>query len=96
MNIEVKGVHFDVGESTRNYLDKKLDKLDHAREDLVDLLFTLTKETRGYTLESHVHFRWGAKGHITVKTFDLNEGIDKLIDKLVNKVNKERKKVKEH
>ncbi|MBA7714470.1 Ribosome hibernation promoting factor [subsurface metagenome] len=96
MNIEVKAVHFEVSEQIRTYIDKKLPRLYFAREHLVDLLFTLTQERRGFRIEVNINFRWGTSNHVRVDSFDIFEGIDKLFDKMECKINKEKKKIQDH
>ncbi|GAB1455726.1 hypothetical protein MASR2M48_10330 [Spirochaetota bacterium] len=44
MNIDVRSVHFDLGETNRSYLDKKLERIAYAKDLIVDLLFSFTKE----------------------------------------------------
>ncbi|RKX80249.1 MAG: ribosome-associated translation inhibitor RaiA [Spirochaetes bacterium] len=95
-NIEIKGVHFNVSDDAKEYIHKKLHRIDYASDLIVDLLFTLTKEKKGYTLVANINFRWGYSTHIEVKNFDLFEGIDKLMDKLELKVTKEKEKIQEH
>ena len=96
MNFEVKGVHFDVKDETKEFISKKIERIDYAREMIVDLLFTLTKERRDYKCEANINFRWGLSAHIRVRAFELHEGLDKLIDKIDLKVKKEKSKVQEH
>jgi putative sigma-54 modulation protein len=97
MNTDVKAVHFDVTDGTRDYLERKLSKLDFAKDLIVDLLFTLTKEKNNfYKVESNINFRWGYSTHISTDTFDLIEGIDKLFDKIEMKVLKEKEKIQKH
>ncbi len=97
MNIDIKGVHFEITEKTKDFIDKKLQKIEHAKDLLVDLLFTLTKQTKGgYSIEATMNFRWGYSTHISVDSFDLYEGIDKLFDKMVQKINKEKEKIQGH
>lgn len=97
MNLDIKGVHMDITDETREFITTKIQKLAFADEKIIDLGFTLTKEkTRSYELEAKIHFRWGENDVIKVTTFDLNEGLDSLIHKLDMKVKKEVAKMKEH
>jgi putative sigma-54 modulation protein len=96
MNSDVKCVHFDMTQRTRDYLDKKLNRLQYAGDLIVDLLFTFTQETKSYRMEANVHFRWGTTAHIRVDSFSVRKGIDQLVDKLDLKVNKEKEKIQEH
>lgn len=94
MNIDVKAVHFALREGTREYLDKKLARIPNAENMIVDLLFTFTKE-KDFSVEATVNFRWGVSVHVAERDFDLNAGIDKLMDKLEAKIIKEKEKVQE-
>ncbi len=95
MNVDVKAVHFDLQPETREFIDKKLEKINFATDLLVDLLFTLTKE-KDYKNEVTMNFRWGVSSHIKVSSYDLHEGLDKLMDKIDKKVRKEKDKIKDH
>ena len=94
MNTEVKAVHFSLSEETKEYIEKKMDRIHNAESMIVDLLFTLTKE-KEFSAEVKVNLRWGLAIHLKETDFDLNPAIDKLIDKLDAKIAKEKDKVKE-
>ena len=94
MNIEIKAVHFTLGNETREYLDKKIARIRNAESMIVDLLFTLTKE-KEFSAEALVNFRWGVSIHQKERDFELNPAIDKLMDKLNANIKKEKEKVKE-
>ena len=97
MNVEVKGVHFDIPPQLRAYIDKKLTRLKHAQEHIVDLRVTITEAAKGpSSFEGHAHFRWGAIAHVSVQAFANQEGIDLLFDKLEPKVDKEKQRITEH
>ncbi len=96
MNIDLKGVHMDINQRIRDYLNKKLKRLSYAEDLIVDLLFTLTQETRGYSAEVTINFQFGTSAHIKVETFNIIKGIDLLFDKMDVKINKEKDKVQEH
>ena len=94
MNIDIKSVHFTLRDDTREYLDKKIARLHNLENMIVDLLVTLTKEKK-FSAESKVNFRWGVSIHIKEQDFELNTAIDKMMDKLEQKITKEKEKVKE-
>jgi putative sigma-54 modulation protein len=96
MDLEIKGVHLDVKDETREFIEAKLEKLDFAKQFIVDLHFTLTKENPQYNAEVKLHLKWGHNSVIKVDAFDLHEAINTLIDKLDHKVRKEHDKVTEH
>ena len=94
MNTEIKAVHFSLRDETKEYLEKKIERIHNAENMLVDLLFTLTKE-KDFSAEVLVNFRWGVSIHLKEIDFDLDAAIDKLMDKLDAKIAKEKEKVKE-
>ena len=96
MNLEVKGVHFDVDEQTKDMIDKKLKRIGFAEDYIIDQIFTLTRIKNGYTCESNTNFKWGLSAHIRVDAIRLREGLDILFDKLELKISKEKDKVQDH
>lgn len=95
MNVEIKGVHHDVDEETKELINKKLRRLEHVSELIVDLIITITLEKQRYKIEATINFRWGNSSHIRVAGFDLFKGIDLLFDKLDNKIHKEKGRIQE-
>jgi putative sigma-54 modulation protein len=94
MNLEVKAVHFTLGEDAKAYLDRKITRIHNAENIIIDLLFTLTKD-KDFSAEATVNFRWGVSVHVKENDFDLMAAIDKLIDKLDSKIVKEKEKAAE-
>jgi putative sigma-54 modulation protein len=94
MTIDVRSVHFDLSETSRAYLDSKLERIGYAKDMIVDIIFIFTKD-KDFKLEVTVNFRWGLQAHVEERDFDINAGIDKLIDKLEQKISKEKEKVQE-
>ena len=99
MTVEVKGTHgYTPGESTKEYIDKKLKRLDHLKENVADLHLTLDKQNNSgeFKAESNIHFRWGTMAHIKVIDRDLFKALDLLFDKIETKVTKEKGKIQDH
>lgn len=96
MTTELKGVHLEINQRTRDYVDKKLPRLAFAEDLVTDLLLSFGQEKSLYLLDATVNFRWGTSTHIHVENFKLTEGIDALFDKLEPKIEKEKNKVKDH
>jgi putative sigma-54 modulation protein len=94
MNIDVKALHFELTENTKEYLHKKLERIAYAKDMIVDLLFVFNKE-KVFKLECTLNFRWGVSTHLTETSFELNEAIDKLVDKVEHKITKEKEKVQQ-
>ena len=96
MNIDIKGVHVEITDQMREYIDKKLPRLDFVSEHIIDLLVILSQEGSQYSFEATINFRWGNSNHMRMKSFDVFEGIDKLFDKLELKALKEKNKIQDH
>jgi len=96
VNIDIKGIHLEVTEAIRQYINTKMPRLDFARDLIVDLLLNLTKEKSLFKIDATINFRWGSSIHMGVESFNLNSGIDDLFDRLEAKVEKEKSKIKEH
>jgi putative sigma-54 modulation protein len=94
MNIDIKAVHFTLRDDVKEYVEKKIDRIHNAENMIVDLRVTLTKD-KDFVAEATLNFRWGVSVHIKEHDFELNPAIDKLMDKLEQKVVKEKEKVKE-
>ncbi|MEM5947277.1 ribosome-associated translation inhibitor RaiA [Spirochaetia bacterium 38H-sp] len=96
MKTDIKSVHFDIKEPTKEFLDKKLSKINYAEKIVEDLHITLTKEKSSYTAEVNVHTHWKELFHIKEDGKDLIEAIEKLFDKLDYKLSKEKQKIQNH
>jgi putative sigma-54 modulation protein len=96
MTTDIRGVHLEISQRTRDYIDKKLPRLAFAEDLVTDLLLAVSREKNLYKVEATVNFRWGTSTHIHVEGFELTEGIDALFDKLEPKIEKEKNKVKDH
>jgi putative sigma-54 modulation protein len=96
MRLEIKGVHYDVTDVTREFLEEKLTKLDFATEQIIDLLITLTKGKKDWSAEVNVNFRFGVSAHISETDFNLHEAIVKMVDRLEHKIRKEKDKIQDH
>ena len=94
MNTEIKAVHFSLRDETREYIEKKIERIPNAENMIVDLLFTLTRG-KDFSAEAKVNFKWGVTIHLKENDFELEPAINKLMDKLDTKISKEKEKVKE-
>jgi len=94
MNTEIKALHFTLHDDAKEHLNKKIERIHNAEGMIVDLLITLKKE-KDFEAEAHVNFRWHSSIYVQEKDFDLIAAIDKMMDKLEQKITKEKEKVKE-
>jgi len=96
MDIEIKGVHYDVSDTTKDFINKKLKRIGYAKDLVTNLLFTIKKEKKSYKVESNLKFRWGQHAHLGTECIELYKGIEILVDKLEQKVTKEKARIQEH
>ncbi len=96
MNFELSGIHVDIDDNIRSYFSKKLHRLEFASGYIIDLIFKIRKEKKGYTIESTFNLKWGNSGFVSVDCFDILEGVDKLFDKIELKIKKEKTKIQDH
>lgn len=96
MHVDFKGVHLEITDGMKEYIDKKMHKLEFAQDMIIDLLFTFSKEKNTVRMDTTINFRWGYQAHISSESFDMFQGIDTLFDKIVSKVTKEKEKIQHH
>jgi len=98
MNLTVRGIRYNPSDETREFLDKKLLKLQFAEDYLHDLDIVMTRETegQGFHLEAKIHFSWGTLKMVGYDCYELFEGIEMLVDKIEAVARKEKGKIKEH
>ena len=96
MNVEIKGIHVEVNQRIKDYIDTKMPRLDFGKDLLVDFLMSISREKSLFKLDTTLNFRWGAVKHVGVENFDLNKGIDDLYDKLEAVIEKEKSRIKDH
>ena len=96
MKVELKGVHYELTQKNRDFVDKKMRRLSYAEDLVVDLLLSITRDSREYKIEANINFRWGATSHIRVDNYDVTKGLDIMFDKLDSKINKEKEKIQDH
>ena len=96
MNFEIKGIHYELSEKTTEQIEKKVKKLEFASDIIVDLIFRIEREKGLYIISVNINFRWGLSHHIKVEDHDLYDGIDKIMEKIKNKVAKEKERIQDH
>jgi putative sigma-54 modulation protein len=90
MQLHVKGKNLEVDDSTRDYVERKLQKLDRRVHELTRVEIELAVEHNPRIAESQVaEATVHLKGH-TLRAReaarDMKEAIDELVDKLVRQV----------
>jgi putative sigma-54 modulation protein len=95
MNLIVRGVNYNPSKETKEFLNKKIQKLNFAEEYIHDLELVMTRLTvgQGYHVDSHLHFVWGTRKAIGVDCYELYDGILVSIDKIAKVARREKGKV---
>ena len=98
MTVDLRGTHgYSPSQEIRNYVDKKLKRLEYLKEHIADLHVTLDKQKSGeFNAEANIHFRWGTMGHMKISEWDIFKAIDQLFDKIEHKATKEKDKFQSH
>lgn len=95
MNLNIRTIKCSASEETKNFIDKKLQKLDFAKDYLLDLDLVIKRETvgQGFHIESQMHFKWGTIKQVSCDCYELYEGIETIVDKIESVTRKEKSKV---
>lgn len=96
MNVDVKAVHYNLSDNTREFINKKVEKLEYLDELIIDFALTVTKQKNDYRVDAHVHYRWNKDVHFHTEERELYKAIELLIDKVIISATKEKEKIKEH
>ena len=96
MELRIQTIHFELQEETRTYIEERVQRIKFAHKSIVHLEFMLRYEAHQYELECKIHFRWGAIDVIKLRTYELHEGLNNLLDRVQNKITKETAKIQEH
>ena len=94
MNKTVSAVGFELEQKQSDLIEKKLRRLDYAEDFIIDLILRV-KHDKQYVFDTTVNFRWGAQAHVSGEDYDFAAALNKLIDVLDNKINKEKEKVQQ-
>ncbi|MCH5283153.1 MAG: HPF/RaiA family ribosome-associated protein [Treponema sp.] len=94
MNKTVNAVGFELEQKQSDLIEKKLRRLDYAEDFIIDLILRV-KHDKQYVFDTTVNFRWGAQAHVSGEDYDFAAALNKLIDILDNKINKEKEKVQQ-
>ncbi|MBO7047594.1 MAG: HPF/RaiA family ribosome-associated protein [Spirochaetia bacterium] len=95
MNFEIRGIHYEVSDKTREQIEKKFKRLATAEDTLTFLEITVERANGMYTLKSTFAFKWGGDGYIETTNGDLYDAIDQLTEKVKTKIVKEKEKMQE-
>ncbi|MFI3256752.1 MAG: HPF/RaiA family ribosome-associated protein [Spirochaetales bacterium] len=94
MTTTISAIGFDLDQDQSDLISRKFDRLKYADDLITDFSFKV-KEDKKYVFEGTVHFRWGVTAHVSTEDYEFASGLNKLVDMLDLKINKEKDK-KQH
>lgn len=94
MNKTVNAVGFELEQKQSDMIEKKLKRLDYAEDLVIDLILRV-KHDKQYSFDTTVNFRWGAQAHVSGEDYDFAAALNKMMDVLDNKINKEKEKIQQ-
>ena len=94
MNITINAVGFNMQDEDREYLDKKFERVKYADDLITDVICNI-KEDKKYIYNCTVNFKWGATAHVSSENYDFKAGVNKMMDTLDTKINKEKENAQE-
>jgi putative sigma-54 modulation protein len=94
MTKSVSAIGFDLEQKQSEMIEKKLTRVGYAEDLIVDLIIRV-KRDKQYFFDATVNFRWGAVAHVTSDDFEFAAALNKLMDVLDVKINKEKEKIQD-
>ena len=85
MTTSINAVGFEFEQDQLDLINKKLERIKYADDLVVDLMLKV-KEDKKFIFDCTVNFRWG---------YDFAASLNKMMDILDQKINKEKEKVQE-
>lgn len=95
MQVNISGHHIEVTPALRDYVEEKLDRINHHLDDVVKMEVTLEVEKMRHLAKGHVHVK-GESLHAESEHDDMYAAIDGLADKLHSQAIKHKEKQKDH
>ena len=97
MNLTVRGINYVPSQETKDFIDKKLQKLSFADDYLHDLDIAIKRESKGigFDIDAILHFKWKTEKIVSYDCYELYEGIELIADKIQAVAKKEKEKVME-
>ncbi|MBE6345247.1 MAG: HPF/RaiA family ribosome-associated protein [Spirochaetaceae bacterium] len=94
MTTSINAVGFEFEQDQLDLINKKLERIKYADDLVVDLMLKV-KEDKKFIFDCTVNFRWGASAHVNSEGYDFAASLNKMMDILDQKINKEKEKVQE-
>ena len=91
MKVVIKGKHFDVTDAIRNYLEKRMAKIERHFDHILDVIVTFSVEKNRQIIEVTLQAN-RALIRAEEETDDMYTSIDKVVDKLERQIQKYKEK----
>ena len=91
MNLHLTGHHFEITPAIRDYVSRKLERITHHFDHVIDVNVIMSVEKLEQKIEANVHVR-GSDIHCESTDADMYAAIDGLIDKLDRTIIKHKEK----
>ena len=95
MQLNIDGHHVDVSDAMKDYVTKRMDKLERHFDHITNSHVTLTVEKLRHKAEARVHVS-GADLFAHAEHEDMYAAIDAMVDKLDRQLIKHKEKVQSH
>ncbi len=92
MNIETRGIHYQLSDTLKEHIQEKLDKLKFAEKYVETVILSIDKRHDDYVIEMNITFAWGQTHHLKVEDKDLYDAIDIMDQKATTKIRREKEK----
>lgn len=96
MQMNLSGHHIEITPALRNYVSKKLERLDrHCSDNSTNIHIVFSVEKLRQKVEANLHLS-GAGFFASADHEDMYAAIDALVDKLDRQIKKHNEKMKDH
>ncbi|MCW3481127.1 ribosome-associated translation inhibitor RaiA [Neisseriaceae bacterium JH1-16] len=92
MNFKLTGLHLEVTQPLRDYVESKLDRVTRHVDNVIDVAVTLSVDKLIQKAEVNVHLS-GKDIHVEATDSDMYAAIDALVDKLDRQVLRHKEKL---
>lgn len=94
MEKSINAVGFTLDEKQSDMIESKLKRIAYAEDKIVTLTMRI-KHPKEYSFDTTINFRWGTQAHVSSDDFDFASALNKTMDLLDQKINKEKEKIQE-
>lgn len=95
MNLTISGHHLDVTDALREYITRKLQRVERHFDHLIDATVILSVDKLAHKAEITLHAR-GATLHAEAVEEDMYAAIDHMMDRLDRQTLKHKERLRDH